>query len=79
MENLTFQEFANEFKKNKDVINDFNDEMVSIWLKGRGFIDMDGNSHKPYIDDGYFTQETLLTPKGTVWLTKMLKAEYDLD
>jgi len=36
-----------------------------------------------FISDDKYNGEvrytTLLTPKGTVWLTKMLKAEYDLD
>jgi len=61
------------------------------WLKGRGFIMMNTEPYQQYIARGYFVRKpngkhngevrytTLLTPKGTIWLTKMLKAEYDLD
>jgi len=61
------------------------------WLKGRGFIMMNTEPYQQYVERGYFVRKpngkhngevrytTLLTPKGTVWLTKMLKAEYDLD
>jgi len=61
------------------------------WLKGRGFIMMNTEPYQQYVERGYFVRKpngkhngevrytTLLTPKGTIWLTKMLKAEYDLD
>jgi len=52
---------------------------------------MNTEPYQRYVERGYFVRKpngkhngevrytTLLTPKGTVWLTKMLKAEYDLD
>jgi len=61
------------------------------WLKGRGFIMINTEPYQQYVERGYFVRKpngkhngevrytTLLTPKGTIWLTKMLKAEYDLD
>ena len=61
------------------------------WLKGRGFIMINTEPYQQYVERGYFVRKpngkhngevrytTLLTPKGTVWLTRMLKAEYDLD
>ena len=47
--------------------------------------------YQQYVERGYFVRKpngkhngevkyrTMLTPKGTVWLTKILKAEYNLD
>ncbi len=62
------------------------------WLRGRGFLMDNTAPYQPYVDRGYFVRRpsnkrihgetrytTLLTPRGTVWLTKMLKAEFDLD
>jgi len=61
------------------------------WLKGRGFLMMNTAPYQQYVERGYFVRKpsarkingevrytTMLTPKGTIWLTKMLKAEYDL-
>ena len=63
-----------------------------VWLKGRGFLQLNNEPYQQYVQRGYFKRKpydeeyagevkykTVLTPKGTVWLTKMLKAEYDLD
>jgi len=62
------------------------------WLKGRGFLQLNNEPYQQYVERGYFKRKpydeqyggevkykTVLTPKGTVWVAKMLKAEYDLD
>ena len=61
------------------------------WLRGRGFLMSSTEPYQQYVQRGYFVRRpngkhngevrytTLLTAKGTIWLTKMLKAEYDLD
>ena len=62
------------------------------WLKGRGFLMMNTEPYQPYVERGYFVRKpsekkingevrytTMLTQKGTVWLTKLLKAEFELD
>ena len=62
------------------------------WLKGRGFLQLNNEPYQQYVQRGYFKRKpydeqyggevkykTVLTPKGTIWLTRMLKAEYDLD
>lgn len=62
------------------------------WLKGRGFLMMNTEPYQPYVTRGYFVRKpsekrvngevkytTMLTPKGTVWLTKILHAEFGLD
>ena len=62
------------------------------WLRGRGFIMMNTAPYQAYVNRGYFVRKpsstkingkvrytTMLTPKGTIWLTKILKAEFDLD
>jgi len=62
------------------------------WLKGCGFIMMNTEPYQPYVERGYFVRKpskkkingevrytTMLTPKGSVWLTKLLKTEFELD
>ncbi len=62
------------------------------WLKARNFVMMNTAPYQPYVERGYFVRKpsekkingevrytTMLTPKGTVWLTKLLKAEFEID
>lgn len=79
-----------DFSKNL-AIEGLGQNNLFSWLKGRGFLMMDTSPYQRYVERGYFVRKpngsfkgevryrTLLTPKGTVWLTRMLKAEYDLD
>jgi len=61
------------------------------WLKGRGYLMMNTAPYQQYVERGYFVRKpyekkvqgevkyrTMLTPKGTVWLTKILKAEFEI-
>ena len=53
--------------------------MLLLWLEGRGYFNSSKIPYINYIKNGFFTVDAMLTPKGTVWLTKILKAEYNLD
>jgi anti-repressor protein len=61
------------------------------WLKARGFLMDNTAPYQPYVERGYLVRKpskekingeyrytTYLTPKGTVWLTRILKAEYEI-
>ena len=61
------------------------------WLKARNYVMDNTEPYQPYIDRGYFVMrpynekikgqvkyKTMLTARGTVWLAKILKAEYEL-
>lgn len=61
------------------------------WLKARNFVMMNTEPYQQYVERGYFVRKpsskpingetrytTMLTPRGTVWLTKILKAEYEI-
>lgn len=80
-----------DFSKNL-AIEGLGQNNLFSWLKGRGFLMMNTAPYQQYVERGYFVRKpsnkkingevrytTMLTPKGTIWLTKMLKAEYDLD
>lgn len=80
-----------DFSKNL-AIEGLGQNNLFSWLKGRGFLMMNTAPYQQYVERGYFVRKpsnkkingevrytTMLTPKGTVWLTKMLKAEFDLD
>lgn len=62
------------------------------WLRGRGYLMINTEPFQVFVKRGYFVRKpsekkingevrytTMLTPRGTIWLTKMLKAEYELD
>ena len=79
-----------DFSKNLAIENLGRNNLFS-WLKARGFLMMNTEPYQQYVERGYFVRKpsdkrvngevkytTMLTPRGTVWLTKMLKAEYDL-
>ena len=62
------------------------------WLKGRGFLMGNTSPYQQYVERGYFVRkpteekhggktryQTFLTPKGSVWLSRMLHAEFGED
>lgn len=80
-----------DFSKNL-AIEGLGQNNLFSWLKARNFLMMNTAPYQQYVERGYFVRKpsnkkingevrytTLLTPKGTIWLTKMLKAEFDLD
>ena len=80
-----------DFSKNLAIENLGRNNLFS-WLKARNYIMMNTEPYQQYMQRGYFVRKptdkriggevrytTLLTPKGTVWLTKLLKAEFELD
>lgn len=80
-----------EFSKNL-AIPELGRNNLFKWLRARGFIMMNGEPYQPYITRKYFVMKPyeekyggetkyklMLTPKGTVWLTKILRAEFELD
>jgi len=79
-----------DFSKNLAIENLGQNNLFS-WLKARGFLMMDTTPYQQYVERGYFVRKpsnkpvngevrykTMLTPRGTVWLTKILRAEYNL-
>lgn len=80
-----------DFAKNL-AIQGLGQNNLFAWLKARGFLMMDTTPYQPYVERGYFVRKpyeekvngevrykTMLTAKGTVWLTKILKAEYNIE
>lgn len=80
-----------DFSKNLAIEELGRNNMFS-WLKARGFLMMSNEPYQAYVARGYFVRKptekrihgevkytTMLTAKGTVWLTKILRAEYNLD
>lgn len=80
-----------DFAKNL-AIKGLGQNNIFAWLKGRGFLMMDTTPYQQYVARGYFVRKpfddlfggevrykTFLTPKGTVWLAKMLKAEFEIE
>lgn len=79
-----------DFSKNL-AIDGLGQNNLFAWLKARGYVMMNTAPYQQYVERGYFVRKpngkhngevkyrTMLTPKGTVWLTKILKAEYNLD
>lgn len=79
-----------EFAKNL-AIPDLGQNNLYKWLKGRGFLQSNNHPYQQYVTRGYFVMKpyenkikgevvykTLLTPRGTAWLSKMLHAEFEL-
>jgi len=79
-----------DFAKNL-AINGLGQNNLFKWLKARGFLMMSTAPYQPYVDRGYFVRKpskekhngeyrytTYLTPKGTVWLARLIRADYDL-
>jgi anti-repressor protein len=79
-----------EFAKNL-AISGMGQNNVYKWLKGRGFLQINNQPYQQYVERGYFVMKpydekikgevkykTMLTPKGTAWLSKMLHAEFEL-
>lgn len=80
-----------DFSKNIAIENLGRNNLFA-WLKARNFLMMNTEPYQQYVTRGYFVRKpsnkrvngevkytTMLTPKGTIWLTKMLNAEFDLN
>ena len=80
-----------DFSKNLAIENLGRNNLFA-WLKARGFLMMNTEPYQPYVERGYFVRKpsdkrvngevkytTMLTAKGSVWLTKMLRAEFNLE
>ena len=62
------------------------------FCKAKGYLMDNTEPYQPYIERGYFVRkpspekingkiryQTLLTPRGCVWLVRIIRAEYELD
>ena len=80
-----------DFAKNL-AIEGMGQNNMFAWLKGRGFLMMNTEPYQQYVERGYFVRKpyekkvngetryrTMLTPKGTIWLAKMLRAEFEIE
>lgn len=79
-----------EFAKNL-AISGMGQNNLYKWLKGRGFLQVNNQPYQQYVERGYFVMKpydekikgevkykTMLTPRGTAWLSRMLHAEFEL-
>lgn len=79
-----------QFAKNL-AIKDLGQNNMFRWLRARGFLRSDNSPYQPYVNRGYFNQKpyeekvkgeviykTMITPRGQAWVTKMIKAEFEL-
>lgn len=82
---------VSEFSKNL-AIKGLGQNNLYKWLKGRGFLQQNNQPYQQYVARGYFVMKpyeekikgevrykTMITPRGTVWLSKMLHAEFELE
>ena len=81
---VTFSDFAKNL-----AIKGFGRNNIFKWLKAKKILMSSTEPYQTYVERGYFVRKpskekingefkykTMLTPKGTVWLTKLIKAEY---
>ncbi len=82
--------FSN-FAKNLAIENMGRNNIIKF-CKARGYLMDNLEPYQPYVKRGYFVRKpskekingkvrytTFLTPRGTVWLTKNIKAEYEIE
>jgi phage antirepressor YoqD-like protein len=80
-----------DFAKNM-AIKDFGRNHVTSFCKARGYTNDKLEPYQPYVNRGYFVRKpskdkingeyrytTFLTPRGSVWLAKIIRAEFELD
>ena len=85
--NVSFADFA----KNLAIENMGRNNVIKF-CKARGYLRDNTEPYQPFVNRGYFVRKpskekingevrytTFLTPRGTVWLTKIIKAEFELD
>jgi len=85
--NVSFADFA----KNLAIVNMGRNNVIKF-CKARGYLRDNTEPYQPFVNRGYFVRKpskekingevrytTFLTPRGTVWLTKIIKAEFELD
>lgn len=80
-----------EFAKNL-AIKGLGQNNLYKWLKGRGYLQINNQPYQQYVSRGYFVMKpyeekikgevkykTMLTPRGTAWLSRVLHAEFELE
>lgn len=80
-----------EFAKNL-AISGLGQNNLFKWLKARGYLMADTAPYQPYVDRGYFVRKpyeekikgevkyrTMLTARGTAWLSRLLHADFELE
>ena len=85
--NVSFADFA----KNLAIENMGRNNVIKF-CKARGYLRDNTEPYQPFVNRGYFVRKpskekingevrytTFLTPRGTVWLTKIIKAEFEID
>lgn len=79
-----------DFAKNL-AIEGMGQNNVFKWLKARGYLMEDTKPYQQYVSRGYFVRKpsknkingevrytTMLTAKGTVWLARLIKADFEI-
>lgn len=80
-----------DFAKNLAIENMGRNNVVKF-CKAKGYLQLNTAPYQPYVNRGYFVRKpsrekirgetrytTFLTPKGSVWLARVIRAEYELD
>ena len=80
-----------DFAKNLAIENMGRNNVIKF-CKARGYLRDNTEPYQPYVNRGYFVRKpskekingeirytTFLTPRGTVWLSKIIKAEFEIE
>lgn len=80
-----------DFAKNLAIENMGRNNVVKF-CKAKGYLQLSTAPYQPFVNRGYFVRKpsrekihgetrytTFLTPKGSVWLARVIRAEYELD
>jgi len=83
--NILIGQFANNI-----AIKGLGQNNLFKWLKQKGYLQRNRRPHRDYVERGYFVEKpsdeefggkvrytTMLTPKGTIWLTRVIKEKYN--
>ena len=84
---ISFADFAKNL-----AINGMGRNNIIKFCKARGYLRDNTEPYQPYVNRGYFVRKpskekingevrytTHLTPRGSVWLAKIIKAEFEID
>jgi phage antirepressor YoqD-like protein len=79
-----------QFAKNL-AIKELGPNNMFKWLRARGFLRDNNEPYQPYVNRGYFNwkpydekingevkHQTMITPRGQAWVTRMIRTEYEL-
>lgn len=79
-----------DFAKNL-AIEGLGQNNIFKWLKARGYLMEDTKPYQQYVNRGYFVRKpskgkingevrytTMLTPRGTLWLARLIKADFEI-